>query len=48
MEFMKVGIFGVGMLGGATAEVFGTVHELYLYDKYKQKYNSQAHLEALG
>jgi UDPglucose 6-dehydrogenase len=36
---MKLGIMGVGFVGGATAEVLGEKHELILYDKYKEEYN---------
>lgn len=36
---MKIGIIGVGFVGGATAEVFKEKHELILYDKYKENLN---------
>ncbi|RMD65548.1 UDP-glucose/GDP-mannose dehydrogenase family protein [Candidatus Pacearchaeota archaeon] len=45
---MKVGIIGVGVVGGATAEVFKRAHELYLYDKYKEPYNTQDRLDELA
>jgi len=32
---MKIGICGVGFVGGATHEVLKPYHEIYLYDKYK-------------
>jgi UDPglucose 6-dehydrogenase len=32
---MKIGIIGVGFVGGATARVLHPHHELYLYDKYQ-------------
>lgn len=45
---MKVGIIGVGFVGGATAKVLEKAHELYLYDKYKDPYNSKDNLEKLA
>ena len=33
---MKIGIMGVGFVGGATAEVLKEHHDLILYDKYKE------------
>lgn len=44
---MKIGIVGVGFVGGATAEVFKKVHDLYLYDRYKEKYSSKINIETL-
>lgn len=44
---MKIGIVGVGFVGGATAHVLKKEHELYLYDKYKEQYNSQENLKEL-
>jgi len=32
---MKIGIIGVGVVGGATGQVLGRQHEVYLYDKYE-------------
>ena len=45
---MKIGIIGVGVVGGATARVLGKAHQLYLYDKYKQPHNSPSKLESLA
>ncbi len=44
---MKIGVVGVGIVGGATAKVLEKAHELYLYDKYKPEYNSEKNLENL-
>ena len=45
---MKIGIIGVGVVGGATAQVLKKEHELYLYDKYKPEYNAAGNLEKLA
>lgn len=45
---MNIGIVGVGFVGGATAHVLKGKHNLYLYDKYKEPYNSQKNLEELA
>jgi UDPglucose 6-dehydrogenase len=45
---MKIGIVGVGFVGGATAEVLKEVHTLYLYDKYKSPYNDLDNLKLLA
>lgn len=45
---MKIGIIGVGIVGGATAHVLGKEHQLYLYDKIKPEYKSKGNLEALA
>jgi len=44
---MKLGIFGVGFVGGATAHVFKKAHDLYLYDKFKEPHNTQENLSSL-
>lgn len=44
---MKIGIIGVGIVGGATKKVLSKVHEIYAYDKYKEPYNSYSNLEKL-
>ena len=36
---MRIGIIGVGFVGGATAEVFKEHHDLILYDKFKEDLN---------
>ena len=37
---MKIGIIGVGFVGGTTAEVLKPFHQLILYDKYKEPYTN--------
>ncbi len=41
---MKIGIIGVGFIGGTSAKVLGTIHEVFLYDKYKESYNNPNNL----
>lgn len=36
---MKIGIMGLGFVGGATKKVLEPHHELYCYDPKKEKYN---------
>ncbi|OGJ16239.1 hypothetical protein A3K74_03375 [Candidatus Pacearchaeota archaeon RBG_13_33_26] len=45
---MKIGVVGVGIVGGATAKVLGKTHELFLYDKFKSEYNSLENLRKLA
>lgn len=45
---MKIGIIGVGIVGGATAHVLRKEHDLYLYDKFKPEYNGEGKLEELA
>ena len=45
---MKIGIIGVGFVGGATDYVLKKVHEIYKYDKYKKPYNSEKCFEDLA
>ena len=45
---MKLGIIGVGFVGGATAHVLKKEHELFLYDKYKEPYNSKNNLDEIA
>ena len=44
---MRIGIFGVGIVGSLTAKVFEKAHAVFLYDKSKPAYNSQTHLSNL-
>ncbi|MDD5012089.1 MAG: hypothetical protein PHQ66_00355 [Candidatus Nanoarchaeia archaeon] len=44
---MKIGVVGVGIVGGATAKVLEKKHDIYLYDKFKPEYNSEKNLEKL-
>ncbi len=41
---MKIGIIGIGFVGGTTAEVLKEHHDLILYDKYKQPYTDSSRL----
>jgi len=41
---MKIGIIGVGFVGGTTAKVLEQNHELILYDKYKEPYTDPSGL----
>ncbi len=45
---MKIGIIGVGVVGGATAHVLKKVHELFLYDPFKPAYQARQNLENLA
>ncbi len=45
---MKIGILGVGVVGGATAKVLSKIHKIYPYDKYKKEYSSKENLEKLA
>jgi len=41
---MKIGIIGVGFVGGTTSEVLKKNHELILYDRYKEPYTDPSRL----
>ena len=41
---MKIGIIGIGFVGGTTSEVLKLHHELILYDKYKEPYTDPSRL----
>lgn len=45
---MKVGIIGIGMVGGATKELLNPFHEIFSYDKYKEPYNSDENIKKLA
>jgi UDPglucose 6-dehydrogenase len=44
---MKVGVYGVGFVGGATADVLEKVHTIYRYDKFKRSYSGAEALDDL-
>ncbi len=44
---MRIGVIGVGIVGGATAKVLEKAHELFLYDKFKPEHNSEINLRNL-
>jgi UDPglucose 6-dehydrogenase len=41
---MKIGLIGIGVVGGNTAKVFGLVHKIIPYDKYKKEYQNKEKL----
>ena len=45
---MQVGVYGVGFVGGATADVLGSVHTVHRYDKFRVPYNRAECLESLA
>ncbi len=45
---MKIGIIGMGFVGGTTAEVFSSFHDIFPYDKYKEPYCSKEKIEELA
>ena len=42
---MKIGIIGVGFVGGTTAKVFEKAHEVTLYDRYKGPHTDPSRLK---
>ncbi|MDP2673071.1 MAG: hypothetical protein Q8O84_04630 [Nanoarchaeota archaeon] len=42
---MKIGIIGMGFVGGTTAKVLEKVHEIFPYDKYKKPYTNPSILK---
>ena len=44
---MKIGIVGMGFVGGTTAKVLKKIHEIFPYDKYVKSYNSKKNIEEL-
>lgn len=54
MVKMSVGVYGVGFVGGATADVLEQVHKVYRYDafynpkRHRQPWNTQEHLDNLA
>lgn len=47
-EKKKIGVIGMGFVGGTTAEVLSKAHEIFPYDKYKEPYCSQEYIEKLA
>jgi len=45
---MKIGIIGMGFVGGTTAKVFENCHEILPYDKYKKEHNSEKNIKELA
>tara|TARA_Y100000310_G_scaffold316318_1_gene367871 strand:+ start:6662 stop:7513 length:852 start_codon:yes stop_codon:yes gene_type:complete len=37
---MKIGMIGMGFVGGTTSKIFETKHEVFCYDKYKEPYTN--------
>ncbi len=44
---MKIGVIGIGVVGGATAKVLEKAHSMYLYDKFKPEHSSEESLRNL-
>ena len=42
---MRIGIMGAGFVGGTTAKIFENVHEVIIYDKYKEPYTNPERLK---
>ncbi len=45
---MKIGVIGMGFVGGTTAKVLSRAHEIHPYDKFKPPYNTKRSLEDLA
>jgi len=45
---MKTGFIGMGFVGGTTAKVFGEVHEVLPYDRFKAPYNTKEHMTRIA
>jgi len=45
---MKIGLIGVGIVGGATKQILSQAHEIYPYDKYKEPYNTEENILELA
>lgn len=45
---MKIGLIGIGIVGGATKQVLQKAHEIFPYDKYKEPFNSEKHVNDLA
>ncbi|MFH1425512.1 MAG: hypothetical protein ABIG28_02160 [archaeon] len=45
---MKIGMIGMGFVGGTTAKVLEKAHEIFPYDRYKSPYNTIEKIEQLA
>ena len=45
---MKIGVIGMGFVGGTTAKVFKRTHKIFPYDKYKKEYCSEKNIKELA
>jgi UDPglucose 6-dehydrogenase len=45
---MKIGMIGMGFVGGTTAKILSRAHEIFPYDKYKEPYYSKKNIEELA
>src|SRR3989338_10875881 len=45
---MKIGVVGMGVVGGTTASILSKVHKIYPYDKYVESYKSLKNLDELA
>ena len=45
---MKIGMIGMGFVGGTTARVLQKAHEIFSYDRYKAPYNTKQSIEDLA
>jgi len=45
---MKIGIIGIGIVGGAMAKVLSRIHKIYTYDKFKKEYSSEKNIKELA
>lgn len=44
----RIGMIGMGVVGGTTAKVFSRIHEILPYDRYKSPNNTPAQMDALA
>jgi UDPglucose 6-dehydrogenase len=45
---MKIGMIGMGFVGGTTAKILEAKHEMFFYDKYKSPYNCPENIQGLA
>jgi UDPglucose 6-dehydrogenase len=48
MKKQKIGVIGMGFVGGTTAQVLAQAHEIFSYDKYKEPYCSEENIKKLA